>query len=152
LYGRLDKPTLNVEEYLHLWLKDYCKPRLAPSTIHNYQSVIKKHLIPALGKIPLNELCTIDLTVYYYKKLGVSSRKSTGRLALGTIRLHHQILNNALNHAIELRLIKHNPAWDVTLFILDNETIHSILSKPADTNYGAQGFYIPNPHGKYVRH
>ncbi|HUU08459.1 MAG TPA: N-terminal phage integrase SAM-like domain-containing protein, partial [Dehalococcoidales bacterium] len=48
------KTTLG--EFLEHWLKDYVWPNLAPRTAEGYESIVRCHLVPALGNIPLTQL------------------------------------------------------------------------------------------------
>ncbi|WP_083543250.1 N-terminal phage integrase SAM-like domain-containing protein [Desulfofundulus australicus] len=50
-------------------MDDYCRPNLSPSTFDSYQRIIKKHIIPALGAIPLAKLLPLHLQGYYSDKL-----------------------------------------------------------------------------------
>jgi hypothetical protein len=43
-------------EYLTAWIQDYARPNLAPKTAQNYEHMVKKHLIPALGAVQLSQL------------------------------------------------------------------------------------------------
>lgn len=61
------KTTLG--EYLEKWLKDYVWPNLAPRTAEGYESIIRCHLVPALGNIPLTQLKPEHLQHYYAEKL-----------------------------------------------------------------------------------
>ncbi len=62
LLNQLDNGTFmkpgktTLAEYLEKWLKDYAWSNLAPRTAEGYESVIRRHLIPSLGNIPLTQL------------------------------------------------------------------------------------------------
>ncbi|WP_027718778.1 site-specific integrase [Desulfovirgula thermocuniculi] len=101
--GTYVEPTkLTFGEYLLRWLDDYCRPNLAPSTFDSYQRIIKKHIIPALGAIPMAKLQPMHLQSYYSEKLGA--------LAQRTVQYHHRIIREALNHAMKWQLIPRNVA------------------------------------------
>ncbi|GAI78669.1 unnamed protein product, partial [marine sediment metagenome] len=52
--GAYMKPgNTTVAEYLQRWLADYAKPNLSPRGYERYESIIRVHLIPALGSIQL---------------------------------------------------------------------------------------------------
>ena len=51
--GVFVKPNKNAfSKYLEEWLKDYVWPNLSPRTAEGYESIVRCHLIPALGSIP----------------------------------------------------------------------------------------------------
>ena len=51
------KPSkLKVEDFLHQWLECTVKLTVGDSTYELYRIMCDKHLIPALGNIPLNQL------------------------------------------------------------------------------------------------
>src|SRR3990172_4346642 len=55
--GTFTKPgKATLADYLAQWLKDYCWPNLSPRTAEGYEYIVRCHLIPALGKIPLTRL------------------------------------------------------------------------------------------------
>ena len=41
-------------EWLDFWYQNYSKPKLRPTTQMGYENAIYKHIIPVLGKIPMN--------------------------------------------------------------------------------------------------
>jgi len=55
--GTLAKPgKTTLAEYLVRWLADYAETNLRPRTVEGYASIIKQHLIPDMGNIPLTQL------------------------------------------------------------------------------------------------
>ena len=48
------KSTLS--EFLERWLKEYAWTNLSPRTAEGYEYIIRRHLIPALGNIPLTQI------------------------------------------------------------------------------------------------
>jgi len=106
----------NVGQWLELWLEDYAKLKVRPSTYKTYQGFIKHHVKPSIGSIPLLKLTTMDLQKMY-KKLLESGRvdrteakdKPKG-LSTKTVRNIHQMVSSALRFAMEQKLIPENPA------------------------------------------
>ena len=91
-----------VSEFLERWLEDY-KSNLSPRGFERYESIIRKHLIPALGSIPLTQLKPEQIQKYYTTSL------NTG-LSAGTVTYHHAVLHVALKTAVKLGLINRNSA------------------------------------------
>ena len=53
--GYVRPRRLTVAEWLEQWLASYVTS-LSPQAVESYQMIIRHHLIPALGAIPLNRL------------------------------------------------------------------------------------------------
>jgi len=53
-YIKPDKVTFG--QFLDQWLRDYAVPNLSAETTQAYEIMARKHLIPSLGLIPLQQL------------------------------------------------------------------------------------------------
>jgi len=106
------KTTLG--EYLEKWLSDYVWSNLAPRTAEGYDSIVRCHLIPALGNIPLTQLRPDHLQRYYYEKLSGGRYDGKGDLSRTTVSHHHTCLHRALKMALKWGLLNRNPADAVT--------------------------------------
>ena len=90
------------------------KPKLRPTTQANYESRIRLHIVPEIGKIPLNKLTQNDLQQFYARL------KKTGRLRFTDqngeglsdrmVRMCHAVCRTALEKAMQDGLIRTNPA------------------------------------------
>jgi integrase len=92
-----------VGEWLIRWLEVYTlkSSRKKIRTKETYQSIVEKHLIPALGDIPLQKLTPTHLQQYY----------NTSSLSDKTLSMHQAVIHQALKVAmIQEKLIKENPA------------------------------------------
>ena len=113
-YGRAK--TYTVGSWLEVWMENYAKIKLRPSTFKTSQGFLKNHIKPQLGKIPLNDLTTLHLQQFYKKLLAegrverIEAQKQPKGLSAKTVRNIHQIISSALKLAVEQRLIAHNPA------------------------------------------
>jgi len=102
--GTFAKPgKTTLADYLNRWLKDCCWSNLAPRTVEGYENIVRRHLIPSLGQIPLTQLKPEHLQHAYAEKLaaGFSHR---------TIRYMHVTLRKALHDAVRLGIVVRNPA------------------------------------------
>lgn len=106
------KTTLG--EYLERWLKDYAWPNLAPRTAEGYESIVRCHIIPAMGNLPLTQLKPEQLQKYYSQKLSGGRYDGKGALNQTTVSHHHTCLHRALKMAVKWGLIGRNPADVVT--------------------------------------
>lgn len=93
--------------YLRKWLKESAPRTLRPRTLAGYASIIERHLIPALGRIPLRRLQPGDVEAYLN---GVIEKRLTPR----TAQYHHAVLRRALGQAERWGLLSRNPARLVT--------------------------------------
>jgi integrase len=113
--GTFMKPTkTTLAEYLERWLRDYAKPNLGPRTFEGYESIVRCHLIPALGNLPLAQLRPEHLQKYYSKKLSGGRYDGKGALNQTTVSHHHTCLHRALKMAVRWGIINRNPADAVT--------------------------------------
>jgi len=92
-----------VAEYLTAWLRDYAKPSLSPRGYERYESVIRVHLKPALGHIPLTQLRPGHLQKHYTALLDAGLRPRS-------VRYDHVILHKALETAVKWGLVSRNVA------------------------------------------
>ncbi len=115
--GRKSKqitPDMTFGEWINFWYQTFCKPALRTTTRDGYENGIYKHVIPSIGKIPLNKLSQNDLQQFYAKL------KRSGRLhyvdtqgegtSNRTVRSCHALCRSALEKAIAEGLITTNPA------------------------------------------
>ncbi len=64
--GTFVKPVkLTTGEYLQRWLQDYASISMRKRTYERYESIIRIHLIPALGRIPLKDLKPYHIQACY---------------------------------------------------------------------------------------
>jgi hypothetical protein len=109
--------TCTVESWIKVRYEVYAEPRLREKTKDYYLNYIDNHIIPCIGKIPLDKLATIDIQKLYndLQKNGRVQRykhiklKDTG-LSTRVVRGIHTLLNNCLEQAVAERIILVNPA------------------------------------------
>lgn len=135
--GILNKPGKGtVAEYLTNWLRDFITPNLSPRTSEGYEVIIRRHAIPALGKIALTQLKPEHIQGFYADKLssGLSAR---------TVRHFHMCLHGAFKNAVKTGSLVRNPC-DATNPPKDQKTemrtmsesdIHIFLEYARNTEY-----------------
>ena len=107
LLGQVDtgsyvKPTrITLGEFLQQWLRDYAQAHVRPHTLEVYHQRAKD-LIDGLGDIPLSELRADHLQGFYAKKLAT--------LSPGTLIKHHNLIRQALSHAVKWGILARNVA------------------------------------------
>jgi integrase len=92
-----------VGEYLRRWLNDSVRGSVKPVTFDSYSGLVKKHIIPAVGRVKLDKLSPAHLQGLYREKLdaGLSPR---------TVQYLHVVLHRALKQALRWNLVPRNVA------------------------------------------
>jgi len=147
--GYLKPSKITVGDFLHQWLNDHVWPRLEPRTAEGYDHMIRRHLIPALGAIPLAQLSGQHLQSYYADKLANGRMDGKGGLNPRTVRHHHVTLHTALQSAVRWGLLLRNPADSVDapkyqpkeMRTLDEDGLDKFLEAAQQTPYYAL-FYL----------
>ncbi len=110
LHGGSTIPTtkLTVAEYLEQWLKKYATSNVRETSLKSYRDIIRQHLIPALGLIPLRRLSPLEIQGYYTSKLNGDTATKQRPLSPCTVRKHHAVLHVALEQAVQWGLLAAN--------------------------------------------
>ena len=127
---------MTVSQWLDLWLEEYSAD-WKYMTKQKYETVCRVHLKPALGATKLAKL-TAPQIQRFYNELGRSGKVTRKKDAKGkeserreplapkSIRLVHGILSKALNTAVRVGYIKHNPAELCTTPKLEKKEIRPL--------------------------
>ena len=100
-YGRAK--TYTVGSWLEVWMENYAKIKLRPSTFKTSQGFLKNHIKPQIGRVPLAELTSLDLQRFYKHLLDggrvdrIEAKKKPKGLAPKTVRNIHQMIGSAYN-------------------------------------------------------
>jgi integrase len=108
--GYVNPTSLTVGEWLDQWCESYAKMHTTPRTAESYQAIIRHHLSPALGALPLTQLKPHHLQGYYARALSESGADGKSGLSSRTVLYHHRILAEALDHALKMGLVARNVA------------------------------------------
>ena len=100
----LDPDTTTVAELLDEWLNAKAGT-ITSNSLHDYEVTIRRHIKPALGGTRIQKLTAARLQAQYttWRDDGLSPR---------VIRGCHMRLSQALDHAVRMKLLLHNPAKD----------------------------------------
>ena len=107
-----DGGMITVEGWLTTWLDG--RVRVRESTLRSYEQLSRNHLIPHLGRIPLRELGSRQITAML-EAIRQFSQAANRPVSDGTVARIHATLRAALNSAVREGLIEHNPARLVQL-------------------------------------
>lgn len=103
----LPEPSAALGQWLVWWLDEDVVPSRAESTVYGYRNIVYRHLLPALGDVPLRELSPLLLQTYLSMKLGQG-------LSPNTVLKHYNLLHTALRQAVRLGLLPGDPSQGVT--------------------------------------
>ena len=101
-----DAGTMTVGEYLTRWLSHSVRDTVSQKTYERYESIVRVHLSPALGRIKLKALTPDHVRGLYREKLDSG-------LAPRTVLHIHRTLSKALKQAADDGLIPRNAAASV---------------------------------------
>ena len=106
-----------LEQWLKLWYSVYVEPQVRYSTKEFYHNAIDHHIIPKLGSVKLEKLTMLQIQQFYNEllKSGRVQKKNQPELkehglSPRMVQCVHVVLNKALEHAVEEKLILANPA------------------------------------------
>lgn len=130
-------------EYLERWVSSYAAVHSSPRTAQSYQDELRRHIIPALGNIPLTELRPHHIEEYQVRALSSGRTDGRGGLSPRTVAYHHAILSEALEQAVRQDELARNPAKLVDpprparpeLSTLTVDSVPRLLSAAAQSEY-----------------
>ena len=131
-YGRAK--TYTVGSWLEVWMENYAKVKLRPSTFKTSQGFLKNHIKPQIGSIPLADLTSLDLQRFYKHLLDggrvdrIEAKKKPKGLAPKTVRNIHQMIGSAYNLAIEQHLVTKNPTQGCALPKVEHKEMKTLTA------------------------
>ena len=131
-YGRAK--TYTVGSWLEVWMENYAKVKLRPSTFKTSQGFLKNHIKPQIGSIPLADLTSLDLQRFYKHLLDggrvdrIEAKKKPKGLAPKTVRNIHQMIGSAYNLAIEQKLVSRNPTQGCALPKVEHKEMKTLTA------------------------
>ena len=131
-YGKAK--TYTVGSWLEVWMENYAKIKLRPSTYKTSQGFLKNHIKPQIGSIPLADLTSLGLQRFYKHLLDggrvdrIEAKKKPKGLAPKTVRNIHQMIGSAYNLAIEQKLVTRNPAQGCALPKVEHKEMKTLTA------------------------
>ncbi len=109
--GAFVRPSnLTVADLFEQWLRDYAISNVRPRTYDRYAEIIRVHLIPAFGSLPLKSLQPSHVQTYYGKALKSGRHNGNGGLSARTVYHHHRLLYSVLKYAVKHNILARNIA------------------------------------------
>lgn len=114
-----EESKMTLGEWLDKWLEEHIRYRVKESTYDGYKKYIDLYIKPRLGKEPISSVTTSDVQQMYnnLKKYGRIREHPTkgSELSDAMIRRIHATLHEALDKAVEERVIVVNPTNGTTV-------------------------------------
>jgi integrase len=134
--GTLTQTKGNLGDYLNRWLNEYAGANLSPSTLKGYEYIIKHHIVPTMGGLPLKNVHPEHLQQYY------AGRMKAG-LSSTSVRHHHTLLHRAFKQACQWGVMSRNPADMVSpppnqrleMHTLTDMQVNEVLAKATTDTY-----------------
>lgn len=105
-FVRPAKETL--AEYLTRWLRDYGEEHLKGTTLESYRTLVRVHITPALGAVPLARLTAAQVQAWQADML--RKETPTGKpISPRRVAYARAVLRSALHEAVRLGMIQQNP-------------------------------------------
>ena len=113
---------LTVEQWGWEWLKTFKANKVKHSTMDNYESDFRLHVVPFIGDIRLKELTTLMIQRVYLRleKEGLSPK---------SIRNVHGMLHGMLEKAVKMDLLRRNVSGNCELPRVQKHEMHPLTSE-----------------------
>jgi integrase len=115
LVGEVDQGTLveperiTFADFIDRWL-EHMHHRLRPTTFDRYESYVRCHLVPALGRLQLSKIRPLHIQELEAQALKAGRMDGKGGLSAQSVLHLHRVLHGALAQAVRWQLIATNPA------------------------------------------
>lgn len=107
--GEVGNRTMTVEAWADVWLNNYIIPYRKTSTIDCHTTNLRRHILPELGKIKLENLSPVKITAFA-KTLPTKSNGRGGTLSPVTVGDIRRTLSAMLETAVQQDIMPKNPA------------------------------------------
>jgi len=105
--GEFIEPSdITFGEFKEVWLEQYDKGEVRPTTMDQYESLYRKHIIPSIGEKGISRLGVEDIQ-------GFKSALQQKGLGPQMVKHNLRLVKQMLNHAVDWGYIRDNPAAKV---------------------------------------
>jgi integrase len=94
------------------WL-ELASPALSPTTLHEYERLLDRLILPKFGDVKVRAIRAADLDVFY-SSLARRGGRDGGALGAQSIRHDHALIRRLLNQAVKWNWITVNPATNAS--------------------------------------
>ena len=115
----IERTDLTLEEWGWEWLKTFKEGKVRHSTMDNYESDFRMHVVPYIGHIKLKDLTTLHIQRTYTKA-------QQNGLSPKSIRNIHGLVHGMLAKAQSLDMVRKNVSEDCELPVLEKTEMHTL--------------------------
>lgn len=105
----VEHERIRFAEYIQRWL-DHMQHRLRPTTFWRYESYVRCHMLPALGRMQLSKIRALHIQTFEANALKAGRKDGQGGLSAQSVLHLHRVLHGALAQAVRWQLLANNPA------------------------------------------
>lgn len=128
---------ITVADVLDRWLKTHALQNCAPRTYRRYEGLIRVHVTPVIGNLPLAKLRAPHIQAVHQHVLDAGCSNRTALHA-------HRVLHTAFAHAVRWQLLSRNPCDSVQaprperfeIPAIEPEQVRALFSAADSTPYG----------------
>ena len=106
----IDASKMPLADFLRSEWLPAIRATIRPTTYSSYECHVERHIIPTLGRLPLNKITGAHLNVLYAKLLAKGGDEGERPISPSTVRRIHATLHRALKDAVRWNRIPRNPA------------------------------------------
>ncbi|MDE2133815.1 MAG: site-specific integrase [Alphaproteobacteria bacterium] len=99
--------SMTLSEWAVTWTEQYLRRAVSTRSYDRQKSIINRHIVPALGKVPLQKLSAVRINELY-------RQLETGGLHPATIHYVHVVLGSCLKAAFKVAAIARNPVTNAS--------------------------------------
>jgi len=122
----IEPTTITLGGWLDKWLTTYKKGQIKPITYEGYEKLIRVHIQPSLGKIPMAKLQANILQSFYNEKLEHGRADGKGALSTRMVRYFHAIIRQALAQAVKEGILNRNVADATSPPVIKNKQMQPL--------------------------
>ena len=115
----IERTDLTLEEWGWEWLKTFKEGKIRHSTMDNYESDFRMHVVPHIGHIKLKDLTTLHIQRTYAKA-------QQNGLSPKSIRNIHGLIHGMLAKAQSLDMVRKNVSEDCELPVVEKTEMHTL--------------------------
>jgi integrase len=97
----VDPSKVTLGEFIERWIRDWVPLNVSPRSAERYSELLRNHVVPHLGAMPIQRLRPVHLNELYAKLSKTLHARSVGHV--------HQVLHRTLGHAAQWNVLLQNP-------------------------------------------
>jgi integrase len=124
----LPKATTTTGEFLEHWLNDYGTLNLSARTLQGYRDIVRLHITPTFGNVPLNKITRLSIQRLLAEKKRNGRIRGSGGLSDQTVLHIYQVIHQTFAYAISVSLLAANPCAGMKAPRVDKEEVKPLLT------------------------